>query len=327
MNDILRKTSCIILILFLLFLVVSGNASALTSLSFEDYDINWDAEGFQRIPSFTDKAGNQHYPTDGLYMLRVTNTYGAASMAFTGTDTSMSLSVDIDLIDPVFSLSPKSGNDMEDFAAMVFWISLYDSSGKIVMFDILPFPSEANRWQTFSAPLTNLTAGETYKLEISTEPNGIMCIQIDGFECPGVIAGGTVLLDNIRLFSSSESGSPDLVVTSVSDLPAGVKCGGSFKIADTIVNQSDRTSGKYTIRYYLSLDTVKDSSDIQLKAKHTIKRLKAGKTLSKKAKLTIPMTASSGNYYLIACADDTSKVTEANEDNNCIASSTTIEVK
>lgn len=317
-----------ILILLLVFLAVSGNASALTSLSFEDYDINWDADGFQRISSFTDKAGNQHYPTDGLYMLRVTDTYGAASLAFTSTDTSMSLSVDIDLIDPVFSLSPNSGKDMDDLAAMVFWISLRDSSGKIVMLDILPFPSEANRWQTFTAPLTNLTAGETYKLEILTEPNGIMCIQIDGLECPGVIAGGTVLLDNIRLTNSDAyNNSPDITFTVISDPPVIKKRGGSFKVADTAMNQRDRISGKYIINYYLSFDTLKDVSDIPLKGKRTVKDLGTGESSAGKTRVTIPKTTPSGDYYLIACADDTSKIIEADEDNNCMASGMTIEVK
>jgi hypothetical protein len=300
----------------------------LTSLSFEDYDINWDAEGFQRIPSFTDKAGDQYYPTDGLYMLMVTDTYGAASLAFTSTDTSMSLSVDIDLIDPVFILSPKSGNDMDVLAAMVFWISLYDSTGKIVMFEILPFPSEANRWQIFTAPLTNLTAGETYKLEISTEPNGIMCMQIDGFECPGVIAGGTVLLDNIRFINSDPYNNyPGIILTVISDPPVIKKRGGSFKVADTAMNMRDMISGEYIINYYLSFDNVKDVNDIPLKGKRTVKNLEPGENSERKTRVAIPKTTPPGNYYLIVCADDRSNITASDEDNNCMASSTTLEVK
>jgi hypothetical protein len=318
-----------LLLILLSFLMTSGTASGMNSVSFEDEDTGWDATVFERVASFTDKAGNRYYPTDGLWMMRVTDTYGAASLAFTSTDTSLSLSVDINLIDPLFILSTNtSGNDRDDLAAMILWINLYDSSGKIVMFDILPFPSAANRWQTFSAPLTNLTAGETYKLEISTEPNGIMCIQIDGFECPGVIAGGTVLLDNIRLINNdSYNNSPDIILTVISDPPPIKKRGSRFKVANTVMNQKDRISGKYTINYYLSFDTVKDDSDISLKGKRTVKELHPGESSARKTKVAIPKTTSPGNYYLIVCADDRSNITVSDEDNNCMASSTTIEVK
>ncbi len=335
MFDFIKETKTMyvkmyfLLLIFLSFLITSGTASGMNSVSFEDNEAGWDAAGFQRVSLFTDKAGNQHYPTDGLNMLRVTDTYGAASLAFMSTDTSLSLSVDINLIDPVFILSPNTaGTNMGNLAAMVFWINLYDSSGKIVMFDILPLPSEANRWQTFSAPLTNLTAGETYKLEISTEPNGIMCIQIDGFECPGVIAGGTVLLDNVRLINNdSNNNSSDIILTVISDPPPIKKRGSSFKVANTVMNQRNRISGKYTINHYLSFDIVKDDSDIPLKGKRTVKELDPGESSARKTKVAIPKTTSPGKYYLIVCADDRSNITASYEDNNCMASSTTIEVK
>ena len=42
--------------------------------------------------------------------------------------------------------------------------------------------------------------------------------------------------------------------------------------------------------------------------------------------VTIPTTALLGTYHLVACADDTAVVAEANETNNCLASAATIVV-
>jgi subtilase family serine protease len=40
--------------------------------------------------------------------------------------------------------------------------------------------------------------------------------------------------------------------------------------------------------------------------------------------VTIPSTTAPGTYVLIACADDTGAVAEANETNNCRASATAV---
>jgi subtilase family serine protease len=40
----------------------------------------------------------------------------------------------------------------------------------------------------------------------------------------------------------------------------------------------------------------------------------------------IPSATPPGAYYLLACADDMEAVAESNETNNCIASSSTVQV-
>ena len=42
--------------------------------------------------------------------------------------------------------------------------------------------------------------------------------------------------------------------------------------------------------------------------------------------VTVPSNMALGAYYLIACADNTTTVTESDETNNCRASATTVQV-
>lgn len=42
--------------------------------------------------------------------------------------------------------------------------------------------------------------------------------------------------------------------------------------------------------------------------------------------VTVPSKITDGAYYLLACADDTHIVRERGEDNNCIATSTTVQI-
>jgi hypothetical protein len=119
----------------------------------------------------------------------------------------------------------------------------------------------------------------------------------------------------------------DLAVTSVSNPPASKKRGSSFTVKDTVMNRGGAATGRFVMRYYLSLDTNKDDSDILLKGSRTLKKIKDGKSSNGKTKVTIKKNTPPGEYYLIVCADDTNKVSESNETDNCTASQTTINVK
>src|SRR5205823_3817583 len=58
----------------------------------------------------------------------------------------------------------------------------------------------------------------------------------------------------------------------------------------------------------------------------SVSSLAAGQTSSGNATLTIPSAAPLGVYYLLACADDLNAVAETSETNNCIASTSTVQV-
>ena len=79
-----------------------------------------------------------------------------------------------------------------------------------------------------------------------------------------------------------------------------------------------------TTRYYLSLDTAKSSSDKLASGNRGLPGLAAGASSTGTVNITIPTTTALDSYYLLACADDTGVIVEADEGNNCIASATTI---
>jgi len=120
---------------------------------------------------------------------------------------------------------------------------------------------------------------------------------------------------------------PDYVETSVTNPPTTAKLGTPFSVTDTVQNQGIVASTKTSsTRYYLSLDTVKGSGDKLLTGSRSVGILAAGATSNGALTVTIPSTTALGIYYLLACADDTNVVTETNETNNCIASSTMVQV-
>ncbi len=120
---------------------------------------------------------------------------------------------------------------------------------------------------------------------------------------------------------------PDYVETSVSNPPATIILGGNFSITDTVNNQGIVASTKTSsVRYYLSLDTTKGTGDKLLSGTRSVPILAAGATSSGTINVTVPTTTTLGTYYLLACADDTMVVTETNENNNCKASSTKVQV-
>ncbi len=119
---------------------------------------------------------------------------------------------------------------------------------------------------------------------------------------------------------------PDLVETAVSDPPANAVVGSQFAVTDTAKNNGPGTAGPSTTRYYLSLNTVKDSGDVLLGGSRAVPSLIAGQTSTGTVTVTVPTSTATGDYYLLACADDTFVVTESNGGNNCLASHTKVAV-
>ena len=69
------------------------------------------------------------------------------------------------------------------------------------------------------------------------------------------------------------------------------------------------------------------TGDILLDRVRATPSLEAGRSFPGPAiTVTIPSTAPLNTYYLLACADDTGVVTELDDDNNCRASATTVQV-
>jgi len=119
---------------------------------------------------------------------------------------------------------------------------------------------------------------------------------------------------------------PDVVVLAVSDPPTTAIPGDAFAVTDTVQNQGTGAAAQSTTRYYLSVDTAKDSSDILLSGSRGLAALNPGDQSSGTSTVSIPSTTSPGTYRLLACADDTGVVPETDESNNCLAAGGSIVV-
>lgn len=117
---------------------------------------------------------------------------------------------------------------------------------------------------------------------------------------------------------------PDMVTTAISNPPSSAAPGSTFSVTDTAQNASPVSVGYTTTRYYLSADLVKSSGDILLTSVRSLLPLAAGATSTGSRVITVPATTPDGTYRVLACADDTLGVVEADEANNCAASATTL---
>ena len=117
---------------------------------------------------------------------------------------------------------------------------------------------------------------------------------------------------------------PDLVETAVTNPPPAAKPGGTLGVTDTTKNQGAVAAAASTTRYYLSLNTLRDSGDLALSGSRSVPSLAPGATSTGSVTVTIPTSAPSGTYFLLACADDGKVVPETNEANNCVASTTPV---
>jgi hypothetical protein len=139
----------------------------------------------------------------------------------------------------------------------------------------------------------------------------------------GVIRGSDVS-DN---FFTIEPLVPDLIEASVSDPPETAPVGSNISVTDTAQNQGNAGAEPSTTRYYLSVNTSKGTGDILLTGSRSVLALAPGESSTGTVDvLTIPSSAAAGTYYVLACADDLKEVSEGNETNNCIASSSTMQV-
>jgi len=122
---------------------------------------------------------------------------------------------------------------------------------------------------------------------------------------------------------------PDLTVTVLSNPPTTAAKGSKFGITETVSNEGLVGAGPSTTRYYMSLNTARDAADrLLMGGSRAVPAIGAGSAHPAPAPVmvTVPTTVASGTYYVLACADDLRRVTEANETNNCRVSTTTVVV-
>lgn len=120
--------------------------------------------------------------------------------------------------------------------------------------------------------------------------------------------------------SAAPAKRPDLVVAKVSNPPILLVRGGAFRASDVTRNRGSQRARKTRTAYYLSKDRKRSKGDVRLKARRSVKALRAGKRSRGKRRVVVPRSTRAGRYRLIACADAGSRVRERRERNNCRAS-------
>jgi hypothetical protein len=116
----------------------------------------------------------------------------------------------------------------------------------------------------------------------------------------------------------------DLTETAIGNPPTTQTIGTKFSVTDSTLDDGSSASTVTTqTRYYLSLDATKDAADVLLVGTRSVGPLAPSATSSGSTRVTIPKVPTD-HYFVLACSDDTAVAIEANETNNCMASTTTI---
>jgi len=119
---------------------------------------------------------------------------------------------------------------------------------------------------------------------------------------------------------------PELVETAASISGSSVVAGKSFVVDDTAKNQGDIAAGPSVTRYYLSTTTTKTSASHLLGGNRQVPALAPHLSSAGSATVTVPKATAAGNYHVLACANDTGKVVEAEKVNSCRATAKTLAV-
>src|SRR5436305_2548705 len=109
---------------------------------------------------------------------------------------------------------------------------------------------------------------------------------------------------------------PDLVVRTVSASPSFVRPGAVMTIKDRVANSGNARAGRSTVGYYLTRNV--PAPQIRIGGRQ-VGALRKHKSSSATTSARLPPTLGSASYRFMACADDSGKVRERHEANNCRA--------
>lgn len=122
-------------------------------------------------------------------------------------------------------------------------------------------------------------------------------------------------------------GRPDLVVSTLSNPPAQIAPGKTLSVKASTHNHGSAPAVASVTKFYLSVDSLKDPSDIQVSGTVSVGALAVATTSSTTRTLTIPAATPIGVYQLLACADATALNLELDEGDNCRAAASAVAVK
>ena len=113
--------------------------------------------------------------------------------------------------------------------------------------------------------------------------------------------------NNIRATASIKIGA-DLTVSALTT-PANAVAGGTFSVTDTTANQGGGGAGPTATRFYLSVNSTLDATDVLLGSRD-VPALGPAASHAGSVVLTLPAATAGGTYYVIAQADGAKTVAE-----------------
>jgi Bacterial Ig-like domain/CARDB len=113
----------------------------------------------------------------------------------------------------------------------------------------------------------------------------------------------------------------DLTVTSVIAPTTSAVNGVTIIVSNTIKNLGNTAANGFWVSYYITSNKTSQGTYI---GERYISSLGAGASNQQNTQLTIPLTISPGNYFILVNADSTGVIKESNENNNMVYSPTTI---
>lgn len=119
---------------------------------------------------------------------------------------------------------------------------------------------------------------------------------------------------------TQEDSRPNLYTSSISEPPDVLVVGNNFVSTFTISNEGPGAARSSIVRAYLSTGRGRGNGDRRLQGRRRIPSLRPGGQHTGRRLFRIPAGVPEGTYYLVICADDTKRVDESNDRNNCVAS-------
>lgn len=125
--------------------------------------------------------------------------------------------------------------------------------------------------------------------------------------------------------SASAAGKPDLVATGTKAASAQGVAGKRLEVTTKVKNAGSGPASATKTAFYLSKDTRQNKGDVLLGRARTAS-IAPGATKSVALSAAIPRATKAAAYRVLACADAAKQVRESNENNNCKASSGSVDV-
>jgi subtilase family serine protease len=117
---------------------------------------------------------------------------------------------------------------------------------------------------------------------------------------------------------------PNLQVSSMTNPPAVVTLGASFKLTNSVRNVGAGDAGTTSTKYYLVSTVNGTTKDLQ--GTQVVPPLDNGQTFSTQETLTVREQTPTGQYKVQACADGSNDVLESIESDNCLTSTAIVKV-